>query len=117
MRRGQPLQRDAFNERNVVCYDIETVVVEGDEPADGSFPPWPRHQPVARGSGSPLSAYEAWAPGEFSPPAPPSHRPTRSVRAEWAHFPQVTPQALREQPAHHRPPNSPHQQAQWCPPD
>lgn len=30
---------------HVVCFDIETIVAE--EPADGSFPPWPRHQPVA----------------------------------------------------------------------
>ncbi|MEO9131317.1 MAG: hypothetical protein ABI240_08925 [Sphingomonas sp.] len=29
----------------VVCFDIETIV--DDEPADGSFPPWPRHKPVA----------------------------------------------------------------------
>lgn len=47
MRRLQPPQRDAFNEQHVVVYDIETVVAEGGEPADGSFPPWPRHQPVA----------------------------------------------------------------------
>jgi len=30
---------------HVVCFDIETIVDE--EPADGSFPPWPRHRPVA----------------------------------------------------------------------
>ena len=30
---------------HVVCFDIETVVDE--ELADGSFPPWPRHKPVA----------------------------------------------------------------------
>lgn len=30
---------------HVVVFDIETIVA--DEPADGSFPPWPRHQPVA----------------------------------------------------------------------
>ena len=29
----------------VVAFDIETIV--DDEPADGSFPPWPRHKPVA----------------------------------------------------------------------
>lgn len=30
---------------HVVTFDIETIV--DDEPADGSFPPWPRHRPVA----------------------------------------------------------------------
>ena len=30
---------------HVVTFDIETIV--DDEPADGSFPPWPRHKPVA----------------------------------------------------------------------
>lgn len=45
MRRGPISQRDAFNEHHVVAYDIETIVDE--EPADGSFPPWPRHRPVA----------------------------------------------------------------------
>lgn len=45
MRRGQQPQRDAFNEHAIVAYDIETIV--DDEPADGSFPPWPRHRPVA----------------------------------------------------------------------
>lgn len=29
----------------VVCFDVETVVDK--EPADGSFPPWPQHKPVA----------------------------------------------------------------------
>ena len=28
-------------------YDIETIVDEADEMPDGSFPPWPRHKPVA----------------------------------------------------------------------
>lgn len=45
MSRGPVPQRDAFNEHHVVVYDIETIVDE--EPADGSFPPWPRHRPVA----------------------------------------------------------------------
>ncbi len=39
----------------MVVFDIETIVDE--EPADGSFPPWPRHRPVAA---SFLSA-AAWA--------------------------------------------------------
>lgn len=43
---------------HVVCFDIETVVEE--EPADGSFPPWPRHRPVAA---SFLSA--DWCPGNY----------------------------------------------------
>ena len=30
---------------NTVTFDIETIV--DDEPEDGSFPPWPRHRPVA----------------------------------------------------------------------
>lgn len=30
---------------HIVCFDIETIV--DDEPEDGSFPPWPRHKPVA----------------------------------------------------------------------
>lgn len=36
---------DDHNTQNVVCFDIETIV--DDEPDDGSFPPWPRHRPVA----------------------------------------------------------------------
>lgn len=36
---------DEHATEHVVCFDIETVVDE--EPADGSFPPWPRHKPVA----------------------------------------------------------------------
>lgn len=47
MRPRQQPQRDAFNPHDVVVYDIETIVAEGDEPADGSFPPWPRHRPVS----------------------------------------------------------------------
>jgi hypothetical protein len=35
---------DHAHER-VVVFDIETIVDE--EPSDGSFPPWPRHKPVA----------------------------------------------------------------------
>lgn len=45
MRRGTMPPRDVINEQYVVAYDIETIVDE--EPADGSFPPWPRHRPVA----------------------------------------------------------------------
>lgn len=45
MRRGPVPQVNLFNEHHVVVFDIETVV--DDEPADGSFPPWPRHRPVA----------------------------------------------------------------------
>lgn len=37
--------REPLNEHSVICYDIETIV--DDEPTDGSFPPWPRHRPVA----------------------------------------------------------------------
>lgn len=29
----------------IICFDIETIV--DSEPADGSFPPWPQHRPVA----------------------------------------------------------------------
>lgn len=44
--RGAPVpQVKLFNEHHIVVFDIETVVEE--EPSDGSFPPWPRHQPVA----------------------------------------------------------------------
>lgn len=45
MRRAASPQREQFNEHNVVVYDIETIVDA--EPADGSFPPWPQHRPVA----------------------------------------------------------------------
>lgn len=44
---------------HVVVFDIETVV--DDEPADGSFPPWPRHKPVAAAF---LSA--DWSPNGYS---------------------------------------------------
>lgn len=47
MGRGSVPQHNTFNPHHVVVYDIETIVAEGDEPADGTFPPWPRHQPVA----------------------------------------------------------------------
>jgi hypothetical protein len=47
MRQGQQPRRDAFNEHYTVTYDIETIVDAAAEPADGSFPPWPRHKPVA----------------------------------------------------------------------
>lgn len=47
MRRGQPPQHDTFNLHDVVVYDIETIVGEKGTPADGSFPPWPRHRPVS----------------------------------------------------------------------
>lgn len=47
MRRGQQPQHETFNPHDVVVYDIETVVAESDTPADGSFPPWPRHRPVS----------------------------------------------------------------------
>lgn len=36
---------DDHAHEHVVTFDIETIVDE--EPADGSFPPWPRHRPVA----------------------------------------------------------------------
>lgn len=36
-----------FDHRSVLCYDIETIST--DEPLDGSFPPWPTHQPIALG--------------------------------------------------------------------
>lgn len=36
---------DSHATEHVVAFDIETIVDE--EPADGSFPPWPRHRPVA----------------------------------------------------------------------
>lgn len=46
MRSFQPHRpSDDHPHEHVVAYDIETVV--DDEPADGSFPPWPRHRPVA----------------------------------------------------------------------
>lgn len=44
---------------HVVCFDIETIVDE--EPTDGSFPPWPRHQPVAAAF---LSA--SWTPSGYT---------------------------------------------------
>ena len=46
MQQLQP-RREPFNEHATVTYDIETIVEPGDELADGSFPPWPRHRPVA----------------------------------------------------------------------
>lgn len=47
MHRGAVHQRGVINGQHVCVYDIETVVTESGEMADGSFPPWPRHQPVA----------------------------------------------------------------------
>jgi predicted PolB exonuclease-like 3'-5' exonuclease len=44
---------------HVVAFDIETVV--DDEPTDGSFPPWPRHKPVAAAF---LTA--DWSPNGYS---------------------------------------------------
>lgn len=44
---------------HTVTFDIETVVDE--EMADGSFPPWPRHKPVAAAF---LSV--SWTPGGYS---------------------------------------------------
>lgn len=44
---------------HVVCFDIETIVDE--ELEDGSFPPWPRHKPVAAAF---LSA--DWRPGGYA---------------------------------------------------
>lgn len=38
-------RRDEHGLRHVIAYDIETIVAE--EPADGSFPPLQKHQPVA----------------------------------------------------------------------
>lgn len=38
----QPLQ---YPYEHIVCYDLETIVDQ--EMEDGSFPPWPRHRPVA----------------------------------------------------------------------
>ena len=45
--RHQPFNRpsDDHATEHVVCFDIETIVER--ELEDGSFPPWPRHQPVA----------------------------------------------------------------------
>ena len=40
-----PRPSDAHATEHVVVFDIETIVDE--ELADGSFPPWPRHKPVA----------------------------------------------------------------------
>lgn len=37
-----PLQ---YPYEHIVCYDLETIVDQ--EMEDGSFPPWPRHRPVA----------------------------------------------------------------------
>lgn len=46
MRHDQPRRpTDDHNPNYVTVIDIETIVEE--EPADGSFPPWPRHIPVA----------------------------------------------------------------------
>jgi predicted PolB exonuclease-like 3'-5' exonuclease len=47
--------RDDHATERVVCFDIETIV--DNEPADGSFPPWPQHKPV---SAAFLSA--SWTP-------------------------------------------------------
>ena len=47
MPRTPMVPREVINEHHVVVFDIETVVADGDDTADGSFPPWPRHQPVA----------------------------------------------------------------------
>lgn len=44
---------------HVVCYDLETITDE--EMQDGSFPPWPRHRPVA---GAFLTA--KWSPAGYS---------------------------------------------------
>ncbi len=43
---------------HIVCYDLETVVDQ--EMDDGSFPPWPRHRPVA---GAFLTAQ--WSPDRY----------------------------------------------------
>ena len=43
---------------HIVCYDLETVVDQ--EMGDGSFPPWPRHRPVA---GAFLTAQ--WSPDRY----------------------------------------------------
>ncbi|MET3710774.1 hypothetical protein ABIC65_001476 [Sphingomonas trueperi] len=58
MRKAPYPQRTEYNPHHVVAYDIETIVEN--EPADGSFPPWPRHKPVAA---SFLSA--CWTPAGF----------------------------------------------------
>lgn len=47
MRAPQRPQHMLFNDAHVVAYDIETIVDAGDEMSDGSFPPWPRHVPIA----------------------------------------------------------------------
>lgn len=47
MRTGPVPAREVINQDHVCIYDIETVVADGDELPDGSFPPWPRHKPVA----------------------------------------------------------------------
>ena len=39
--------RDDHPDTHVCVYDIETIVDDTEEMPDGSFPPWPRHQPVA----------------------------------------------------------------------
>lgn len=39
--------RDEHNDWHVCVYDIETIVSPDDEMPDGSFPPWPRHKPIA----------------------------------------------------------------------
>jgi 3'-5' exonuclease len=39
--------RDDHSPDFVVAYDIETIVASEDEMPDGSFPPWPRHKPIA----------------------------------------------------------------------
>lgn len=39
--------RDDHGSDHVIVYDIETIVDSDDEMPDGSFPPWPRHKPVA----------------------------------------------------------------------
>ncbi|MCE7796515.1 hypothetical protein LWE61_08060 [Sphingobium sufflavum] len=52
----QPLQ---YPYENVVVYDLETVVDQ--EMEDGSFPPWPRHRPVA-----PAFLTARWSPDRYS---------------------------------------------------
>ena len=59
MRSFQPHRpSDDHQHEHTVTFDIETIV--DDEPADGSFPPWPRHRPVAAAF---LTAH--WRPGGY----------------------------------------------------
>lgn len=59
MRSFQPHRpSDDHRHEHTVTFDIETIV--DDEPADGSFPPWPRHRPVATAF---LTAH--WRPGRY----------------------------------------------------